>query len=102
MHPAPLLNVAAVEIAALPGGIFAREKPALCTIPISLPGGLPMTITTFPLLSLLPLLPLALDVIVDPVEIAMDELQRNLPVVALLIVVVVVITALLVRHFRKK
>lgn len=61
-----------------------------------------MTTLTFPLLSLLSLLPLALDVIVDPVEIAMDELQRNLPVVALLIVVVVVITALLVRHFRKK
>ena len=61
-----------------------------------------MMSTTFPILSLLSLLPLALDVIVDPVEIAMNEFQRNLPVVALLIVAVVVITALLVRHFRKK
>ena len=61
-----------------------------------------MTITTFPLLALLSLLPLALDVIVDPVEIAMSEFQKNLPVIALLIVAAVVITALLVRHFRKK
>ncbi len=61
-----------------------------------------MTITTFPLLALLSLLPLALDVIVDPVEIAMNEFQNNLPVIALLIVAAVVITALLVRHFRKK
>ncbi len=45
---------------------------------------------------------MALDAIVDPVEIATDLLLESLPVIALLMVAVVVISALLVRHFRKK
>ena len=53
-------------------------------------------------LPLLVFLPLALDVIVDPVEIAMDGLGQNLPIVLILVIAVVVITALLVRHFRRK
>ena len=46
--------------------------------------------------------PLALDAIVDPVEKATDLRMESLPVIALLMMAVVVITALLVRHFRKK
>ena len=53
-------------------------------------------------LALLACLPLWLDVIIDPVDVAMYELRQNIPLIAALIVVVVVITALLVRHFRKK